>query len=546
MSDKDMEATASTLEKREDDTMTGHANGDDGKALERLDTHLVQNAARGTQTEHDLTFSQAAKKYPAAIGWTVLVCCACVMEGYDTAFIGALYAEPAFQKAFGVPAPGGGYQIEAKWQTALTLSGGIGIIIGSFLNGYAWEWIGMKRTMLAAYVAVTGLTFILVFADSLPIMFLGQILCGIPWGVFGTTAPTYASEVCPVVLRGYLGTFINITWIIGQLVSAGILRGVENVDSRWAYDILFAGQWIWPVPLFIGLWFCPESPWWLIRQNRIEDAKTSLRRLFNDDGVEERLAMMIHTHEREKEMETSTSYLECLRGVDLRRTEIAFMVMAIQPLSGLPLQGANTYFFEQAGLSVDESFNLSIAYYIIGFAGTVISWFLITWYGRRSIFLTGLAMMTTILFIIGFVALSPRANESAKWAQAVLLVVWVFIYDWSVGPLAFCLVSESSSTRLRAKTVAIGRNAFYLWSIIFSVVTPYMLDPTAGDWKGKSAFVYGGTCFCALVWTFFRLPEFKGRTFEELDILFDRKVNSRKFKETKVALYSEEELPQNV
>lgn len=540
MSDKGVEVNTSHIEKNGD----GGANSD-VRDLPKVEEAFVHYAAQGTETEHQLTFLQAAKKYPAAIGWTILVCCACVMEGYDTAFIGALYAEPAFQRAFGVPAPGGSYQIEAKWQTALTLSGGIGIIIGAFVNGYAWEYFGMKRTMLVAYVAVTALTFILVFAESLPVIFVGQILCGIPWGVFGTTAPIYASEVCPLVLRGYLGTFINITWIVGQLVSAGMLRGVEHWTSRWSYSIMFAGQWFWPIPLFIGMLFCPESPWWLIRKNRLEDAEHSLRRLFNNDGIKERLAMMVHTHERENEMETGTSYLECFRGVDLRRTEIAFMVMAIQPLSGLPLQGANTFFFEQAGLSVDNAFSLSIGYYIIGFAGTVISWFLITWFGRRSIFTVGLLMMTIILFIIGFVALSSRTNESAKWAQAVLLVIWVFVYDWSVGPLAFLLVGESSCTRLRAKTVAIGRNAFYLWSIIFSVVTPYMLDPTAGNWKGKSAFVYGGTCFCALVWSFFRLPEFKDRTYEELDILFEKRIPARKFKETRIAAYSADDLAEN-
>ena len=511
--------------------------------MEKMEGSLTKDAARGTEIEHELTFTQAAKKYPGAIGWTVLVCLACVMEGYDTAFIGSLYGEPAFQKHFGQPSPGGGYQVEAKWQTAISLSGSIGIIIGSFLNGWAWEYFGMKYTMLVAYVAVTGFTFLLVFADTLPMLFVGQLLCGIPWGIFGTTAPCYASEVCPVVLRGYLGTFINITWIIGQLVSAGLLKGVENMNSRWAYDIIFAGQWIWPVPLFIGMVFCPESPWWLIRKGRLADAENSLRRLFNDDGIKERLAMMIHTHEREEEMTSSSTYLECLRGVDLRRTEIAFMVMASQQLSGLPLQGSNTYFFEQAGLSVSDSFTMSIAYYIIGFAGTVISWFLITWMGRRPIFIGGLFLMNIMLFLIGFVSLAPQTNGAAKWSQAVLLVIWVFIYDWSVGPLAFCLVSESSSTRLRAKTVAIGRAAFYIATIIFSVVTPYMLDPTAGNWKGKSAFVYGGACLCALVWAYFRLPEFKGRTFEELDILFAKKVPTKRFKETKVNAYGDEELP---
>lgn len=106
----------------------------------------------------------------------------------------------------------------------------------------------MKRTMLSSYIAITGLTFILVFARSNSLLFAGQLLSGIPWGIFNTTAPAYASEVCPVVLRGYLTTFINLTWIIGQLISAGVLRGVRRMEGKWAYDIPFALQWIWPVP----------------------------------------------------------------------------------------------------------------------------------------------------------------------------------------------------------------------------------------------------------------------------------------------------------
>lgn len=513
--------------------------------VELTDT-LTRDAAQGTELEHNLTLWGSFKQHPGAVVWTIVVCLACVMEGYDTAFIGNLYALPAFQRAFGVPVGGGQYQVPARWQTALSLGGSVGIIIGTFLNGYLWEKIGMKRTMLAAYVAVTALTFILVFGQSAPVLLVGQILCGIPWGIFGTTAPTYASETCPVVLRGYLTTFINMTWIIGQLVSAGILRGVENMQGRWAYDIVFAVQWVWPIPLFIATMFCPESPYWLIRKDRLDDAEHSLRRLFGDDRIKARLAMMVHTHKRENEMgESSGTYMDCLRGVNLRRTEIAFFTMGIQMLSGLPLQAYNTYFFEQAGLSVTAAFDLSIGYYVIGFCGTIISWFLITWFGRRSIFVIGLATMTTVFLIIGFVALSPKTNEAAKWAQAILLVVWVFIYDLSVGPLAFCLVAEGSATRVRAKTVAIGRNSFYLWQIIFAVVTPYMLNPSEGNWQGKTAFFYGGTCFCAFLWSFFRLPEFKGRTYEELDILFQKRVPARKFKQTRVDAYAADELKES-
>jgi SP family general alpha glucoside:H+ symporter-like MFS transporter len=89
-------------------------------------------------------------------------------------------------------------------------------------------------------------------------------------GVFQTLTNVYASEICPVVLRCYLTTYDNICWVIGQFIAAGVLRGLVSRTDTWGYKILFAIQWIWPVPLFIGVIFAPESPWWLIRQNRLD------------------------------------------------------------------------------------------------------------------------------------------------------------------------------------------------------------------------------------------------------------------------------------
>ena len=505
---------------------------------EKTWAQITEEAKQATQREHELTVFDALRAYPKAVFWSVFVSTASIMEGYDTAFIGSLFAETAFQREFGEPYAGG-YQITAPWQTALSLASNFGIILGILLNGYLAEKVGMKRLMLACYVLITGLTFILVFGKSLPVLLVGQILCGIPWGIFNTTAPAYASEVCPLVLRGYLTTFINLTWIIGQLISAGVLRGVQGISTRWAYDIPFAIQWIWPVPLFIGMIFCPESPWWLLRQGRLEEADRSLKRLSVNTDTKQTIAMMIRTDEMERRTENG-SYADCFKGADLRRTEIAVCTWAIQVLSGLPLQPFNTYFFEQAGLSNSKSFDMTIAYYVIGFCGTVASWFLITWFGRRSIYIVGLCCMTVVLLIIGCLALAPGSNHAAEWAQASLLVIWVCLYDISVGPLAFCIVSEVSATRLRGKTIALGRNSFYITFIVFNVATPYMLNPAQADWKGKCGFLFAGTCFLSAVWAYFRLPELKGRTYEELDILFEKRVPAREFKSAKVDAYSDE------
>lgn len=289
-----------------------------------------------------MTLKEAFRTYPKAVGWSIFVSLACVMEGYDTAFITSLYAQHSFQRDFGVPYEEG-YEITAPWQTGLSMGSKVGIIIGIFLNGYLAEKFGMKRLMLVCYPLITAFTFILVFAKSLPILLVGEILCGLPWGIFNTTAPAYASEVCPLALRGYLTTFINLTWVVGQLISAGVLRGVSNMTSDWAWRIPFALQWAWPVPLFLGMWQCPESPWWLLRQDRIEDAERSLKRLSVNADTKQTIAMMIHTNEMEKETK-SGSYTDCFRGIDLRRTEIAACTWAIQQFSGLPMVSTSSSF----------------------------------------------------------------------------------------------------------------------------------------------------------------------------------------------------------
>lgn len=76
--------------------------------------------------------------------------------------------------------------------------------------------------LLASLAAITAFIFIPFFALNLPVLLVGEFFCGIPWGVFATMAPAYASEICPMALRGYLTVYVNLCWAFGQLISAGV------------------------------------------------------------------------------------------------------------------------------------------------------------------------------------------------------------------------------------------------------------------------------------------------------------------------------------
>lgn len=382
--------------------------------------------------------------------------------------------------------------------------------------------------------------FVLFFARSPPVLLVGQVLCGLTWGVFATTGPAYASEVCPLALRGYLTCYVNLCWCIGQLIAAGVLYGLLQLNNEWSWRIAYALQWVWPLPLFCIILFAPESPWWLVRNNKMEAAEKALAKLDNksSDDHKKMLSQIIHTLNIESDISSGASYLDCFKGTERRRTEIVCMTFAGQVLSGSAFAYGPTYFFEQAGIATNKTYAIAVGGTGIAFCATIMSWFLLGRFGRRRLYLTGMCLLCGFLLLIGI--LGSVSSQSAKWGQVALCLIWLFTYSLTVGPICYTIISETSSIRLRAKSVALSRNVYNLTNIVANVIEPYMINPAEGNWKGKTGYLWAGTAFLAAVWAFFRLPECSGRTYEELDVLFHRGVSARKFGSYELDVYASE------
>ena len=130
--------------------------------------------------EHELTFFQALRLYPKGVLWSMVMSTAVVMEGYDTKLIGTLFAQPAFQKAYGKPVKGktNSYQITAPWQTGLSNGSTVGMLAGLLIAGIISERYGFRITMITGLSIVIALIFITFFAPSLVVLEIGQCLFG--------------------------------------------------------------------------------------------------------------------------------------------------------------------------------------------------------------------------------------------------------------------------------------------------------------------------------------------------------------------------------
>lgn len=444
--------------------------------------NTVEQARLATIQQHDLTLRDAFRLYRPAIGWSFLFSLGVIMAGFDPQLVGTLVAIPAFQQQFGDVQADGTFLVSASWQSAFNLGVPIGQVVGALGVGIPLERLG-RRATLAICCCITCIAVALQSsAQSSAQILVAELVNGVVLGAYPVIAPTYISEVTPVVFRGVGAAFVNLSFVIGQLVASGVLAGTQSRDDRWAYDIPFLCQFIFPLIILALLPFCPESPWHLVRKGKIEEAEKALRRLAHPSvDAKNALAHIRLTNALEMEEHETAHFVDCFKGTDLRRTIITIMVYAIQPLVGNFLViGYAVYWFTLAGLSTDDAFNLGVGLLGVGFVGTCLSWPLLNWTGRRPIYNYGLVVLTIIVLLIGVLDVVPNYNLSITWAQSSLMVIYNFFYDLTIGPLCFVIISETSSAKLRGKTIAISTTVNALINVACAVGIPYAINPDQG------------------------------------------------------------------
>lgn len=202
---------------------------------------LVHDAQQASNAERQMGVMQSIRAYPKAVCFSMGISLAIVMEGYDCILLNNFYAQPAFVKRYGdcVLKDDGveSCQISAPWQSGLSNGSQIGSLIGLQLVGWLSDRWGYRKTMMGSLFLMAVFTLIPFLAENLVTLLMGQLLQGIPWGIFQAIAVSYAADVCPVSLRPILTTYVNLCWVMGQLIGSGVLRAVVQRTDKWAYKI---------------------------------------------------------------------------------------------------------------------------------------------------------------------------------------------------------------------------------------------------------------------------------------------------------------------
>lgn len=159
--------------------------------------------------------------------------------------------------------------------------------------------------------------------------------------------------------------------------------------------------------------------------------------------------------------------------------------------------------------------------------------------GRRDLTFWGLVVLTVFLLITGGLGLGTTQPMIKGTVAFILIYSWW--YNVSIGSSAFPLLSETATSRLRVKTVAIGYALQNSVNVMWQFVIPYLFNPDQANLGAKIAFIFGGLCLLALVYLWFCQPETGGRSYQELDEMFAKGVPARKFKTYKTEVQMQNE-----
>ncbi|KAH8651140.1 MFS hexose transporter [Xylariales sp. PMI_506] len=481
--------------------------------------------------DHELTIRQALKTQTASVMWALFAAWTILLAAYDSSAAGLYLSIPKFREDFGNPYEGD-YVLPASWQSAFAAAPVATAIIGALTSAAISDVIGRKYTVMGSLVISYAAISLEMVATTDAQFFGAEFMNGFSVGTLGTVCVTYIGEVAPLPLRGVLNCITGMAYTIAPFFTSIILQFVGTLDTRWAYRSLFVSQYGFAFVSTVFVIFMPESPWWLVQKEQDERALQSLRKLGHKNGDEtKRLAYIKLTLEEVKKETEGVTYFECFRKSNLRRTIIAIAPLSIQALSGVSwMAGYSTYYMELAGYSTYESFTLTVIINVVSIIGNVMSWFLIDRFGRRDLQFWGLFGLTAMLLIAGGLATQTKNTSMIKGVVA-LIMLYNWWYGVTIGSTAYVLLCEVATSRLRGKTIAIGfgvQNAIYL---MWSFVLPYMFNPDEANMGAKVAFVFGGLCVICLVYLYFCQPETTGRSYEELDELFMKRVPARKFKD---------------
>ncbi|KAK7310321.1 hypothetical protein RJT34_07767 [Clitoria ternatea] len=451
-------------------------------------------------------------KNPYILGLTAVAGIGGMLFGYDTGVISGalLYIKDDFEEV---------RQSNFLQETIVSMALA-GAIIGAAAGGWINDAYGRKKATLTADVIFCLGAIGMAAAPDPYVLILGRFLVGLGVGVASVTAPVYIAEASPSEIRGSLVSTNVLMITAGQFLSYLINFAFTQVNGTWRWML---GVSAVPAAVqFILILFLPESPRWLFMKNRNNEAVDVISKIYDFGRLEDEVDFLT-TQERQKMKNIKLG--DVFKSKEIR---LAFLVgaglQAFQQFTGI-----NTVMYysptivQMAGFHSNEmALLLSLIVAALNASGTTLGIYLIDHAGRKKLALFSLTGVLASLIILSVAFLNQSSGHGLYgWLAVAGLALYIAFFSPGMGPVPWTVNSEIYPEEYRG--ICGGMSATVCW-VSNLIVSQSFLSVAEALGTGATFMIFAGITVCAFLFVFLYVPETKGLTFDEVELIWKERA----------------------
>lgn len=397
------------------------------------------------------------------------------------------------------------------WMTSSII---VGCLLGVITGGKLGDLFGRKKVLIACAILFGINSVGAALAPSPFWLITWRIIGGIGIGMEITIAPLYIAEISPARLRGRLVSFNQLLNTVGNLLIFTVSAIIASLHSE-LWNVEYAWRWIFatgviPAVLFlILLFFVPESPRWLAKKKRYDEALTILSRI-NGPLQAQKILKEINMTINQK-----GNILDFLKSGARAALIVGVAVAFFQQITGI---NAVIYYapeiFKMAGSSHNAAMLSTIMIGIVLVTFTLLSIWIIDKIGRKLLLVIGSSTMALCLLGIGYLFGMENINGTLI---LILILLYIAAFSISFGTVTYVIISEFFPTRIRGLAASIATFFLYIGQFLVSQFFPVLVE-TIGS--SITFFTFAALSIIALLFTIVFVPETKGKTLEEIEQSF--------------------------
>ncbi|MBL4953482.1 sugar porter family MFS transporter [Neobacillus sp. OS1-32] len=414
----------------------------------------------------------------------------------------------------------------------ITSSVMFGAIFGGALAGQLSDRLGRRKMIIvSALIFVVG-SILSGMAPHNGILFLivARILLGLAVGAASALVPAYMSEMAPARLRGRLSG-INQTMIVsGMLLSYIVDYLLKDLPETMAWRLMLSLAAVPALILFLGMLRLPESPRFLIKNNKIDEARKVLGYIrTNKEEIDAEVTQIQDTAKEEAKAIQKASW-----GTLLSNKYRYLVIAGVGVAAFQQFQGANAIFYyipliveKATGHAASSALMWPIIQGVILVLGSLVFLMIADKFNRRTLLTVGGTIMG-LSFILPAI-LNILIPNASPMMIVVFLSIYVALYSFTWAPLTWVIVGEIFPLAIRGRASGLASSFNWIGSFLVGLLFPIM---TASMSQQAVFAIFGAICLLGVLFIRTRVPETRGHTLEEIEKVGESRRANRKMRKS--------------